>query len=573
MANEVSGVSITMSDRRSGRIKKIPVRFNQETEIIRSVSESKQEVGENNRPDPRDSGRGKRRGRGAGGGARRGVTRPTTVLQENGQAEARQNNHEEIISVTVTPAIPVVGVNESDHSVTGGQMSLEDVTATLSATRDEMATYMAKATGVFYTLFSVLTLPQVSEIESSYVNEIKENELLNKCVNEAKTSLALKVKTYKDAVLIENKRNGPVASGKQQPNDRDRDLRDSEPATIAQNDTPMNSAQSVQTPSQRMSEAEKDWKLKFDEKRKKNIIVTGMHDTNIKEEDEHIIKNMLRYIGCEKIIPQIRHFTRLGPARFRRNRLLMICFDEEKVAKRVLDRSPKLQNSEFYEYIYVNKDLPREQRRVSNRDANSVSDSARGARVRTHATHARRQQRAAVVPNLINNNSWDNQNVSSDSEDSDPDDSSDSGDSVDSLNVSSSSEWEVVDEVGGDDTSSSDDENNVRPNTLADGTAAVGPGDTKATGATAVLTAALASLVATTRMAFGLEDAINVVERIPEEATCTETVHAITTASPEGGQSEFADRQPRQSGEENDVVEMEISLSGNEELRGQRVED
>ena len=74
-------------------------------------------------------------------------------------------------------------------------------------------------------------------------------------------------------------------------------------------------------------------------------------------------------------------------------------------------------------------------------------------------------------------------------------------------------------------------------------------------------------------MVHGLEDAINVVEVIPEEASGTETVHEITTASPEGRQSEFADRQLRQSGEKNDVIEREISPSGNEELTEQRVED
>merc|ERR1739842_113472 len=79
-------------------------------------------------------------------------------------------------------------------------------------------------------------------------------------------------------------------------------------------------------PPRSISDAEHEWKIKFDEKRKKNIIVHGMYDANSYAEDMSFIRHMFRDIGCRENYSQISRLTRLGTRRYNRNRTLMICF-------------------------------------------------------------------------------------------------------------------------------------------------------------------------------------------------------------------------------------------------------
>merc|ERR1739842_27422 len=80
-------------------------------------------------------------------------------------------------------------------------MTWADVNATLQTTREEIADFMTKVTGVLTALFRIITAPQVSEMEKSHVKEIEENDLLNNYINHAKSVLVVKKNSYKNAVL------------------------------------------------------------------------------------------------------------------------------------------------------------------------------------------------------------------------------------------------------------------------------------------------------------------------------------------------------------------------------------
>ena len=133
------------------------------------------------------------------------------------------------------------------------------------------------------------------------------------------------------------------------------------------------------------------------------------------------MENLLNYLGCNRSLGNLVKVTRLGQRRFRRNRLMMICFDNEKAAKQILERSPRLRMSGTFNRIYVKKDLPREQRQVFGKSGNIVAEAAMGASERTGELPTN-----VFVNSDTNNssyNSFDSLSNTTDTEYSDSDDS------------------------------------------------------------------------------------------------------------------------------------------------------
>ena len=152
-------------------------------------------------------------------------------------------------------------------------------------------------------------------------------------------------------------------------------------------------------------------------------MLVGEDDIKNRSIDEEIVENLLDYLGCKHSLRQLLKVTRLGQRKFRRNRLMMICFDNEQAAKQILERSPRLCRSETFNRIFVNKNLPSEQRQAFRRDGNTVAEAARGASERSGELPTNVYVNNNTTYEFIPNSSDSTPTSSSDSEYSDSEDS------------------------------------------------------------------------------------------------------------------------------------------------------
>ena len=95
-------------------------------------------------------------------------------------------------------------------------MSVNDLKAALDATREEVTSYMRSVTGVLCVVFSVLTSKQIKDIENTANETMKDDDIFNKCLNQAKRSAAARDMSYKSALLKnasnEVKGHSPISS-------------------------------------------------------------------------------------------------------------------------------------------------------------------------------------------------------------------------------------------------------------------------------------------------------------------------------------------------------------------------
>ena len=106
-------------------------------------------------------------------------------------------------------------MEDENVQISTNNMSVDDLKATLDATRRDFNTHITKVTGVLCALFSFLAPPNITEIEEKFANEIKEDEIFTKCINHAKNSAKLQEISYREALQKhndENKRKGPISS-------------------------------------------------------------------------------------------------------------------------------------------------------------------------------------------------------------------------------------------------------------------------------------------------------------------------------------------------------------------------
>ena len=294
--------------------------------------------------------------------------------------------------------------------------------------------------------------------------------MFTKCINQAKSSAKIRENTYRDALLKnENKRNNPINSeNAETPQVIVQDGRNSEtsttiaqpPVAIAQNEdfptngqgmnqsgTLLNIAQ-PSTNGRTPSIPQPEWLQKLDENRKKNIILMGIRDTNNRADDEYIVNEVLKNIGCGLRIAQKTYVSRLGARKPGKNRLLLVCFNNENAALQILNRSSRLHTSVVYGHIYIKKDLPRNQRPVfKKRNESQLAEAANGGNVAP-------VQRPVLLSNVSSSSEDDElSDIESSSDYSDTDDDR-SGD-TDSSDDSDDDSFVTIEEVNGDEEDAS----------------------------------------------------------------------------------------------------------------------
>lgn len=376
------------------------------------------------------------------GGAKRGI-----------QANTSNSNQDIVTDNTTAHTIAGNETNEIEQIATANEMSSRDLAAALDTTREDFLSHIKMVTGVLCALFSFLTPPQINEIEKSYENELKDNEIFTKCMNQAKSTTEIKGSAYRDALINESKRNIPKTS--EALPQRNAQQRNEAAQPIAQN--ARNQANGVGTNqsgthvevTQRSSggssppapqppppmQTRPRWLQELDNNRSKNIILMGINDTNNKFDDEYIVNEVLKTIGCGHRISQKTYISRLGPKRRGKNRLVIVCFTNENAASEILNRSPGLHRNVFYGQIYIKKDLPRNQRPAYKKSSDSfLSEAAMGSQTSSSPTSSTPQRRQ----NLNNRAMYANtSNIESESDysdcDSDSDDNSDGWQTLDEL--------------------------------------------------------------------------------------------------------------------------------------------
>ena len=170
----------------------------------------------------------------------------------------------------------------------------------------------------------------------------------------------------------------------------------------------------------------------------------GIRDTNNRADDEYIVNEVLKYVGCGHRSAQKTYASRLGARKPGRNRLLLVCFNNENAALQILNRSPRLHTSIVYGHIYIKKDLPRNQRPLfKKRNESELAEAANGGNVAP-------VQRPVLLSNVSSSSEDDElSDIESSSDYSDTDD--DRAGDTDSSNDSDDDSFVTIEEVNGDE--------------------------------------------------------------------------------------------------------------------------
>ena len=179
MSSDARGSNITMATRKSERISQNQSHPEYNMDIICPDSGHEADVELVQVPASRQL--RKRRGRGGkgGGGESQGSTRrgqlSTTPCSSN--------------TTVISNSDEVQENRKVDNST---EMKVDDLKAALGATHEEVTSFMSSVTSVLCTLFSVLTVTQIEDIEKSTNESLKEDSLFNKCINQGKSAAAVR---------------------------------------------------------------------------------------------------------------------------------------------------------------------------------------------------------------------------------------------------------------------------------------------------------------------------------------------------------------------------------------------
>ena len=295
---------------------------------------------------------------------------------------------------------------EKDHSI-------GFIQAAVASTQEDVASFMHSTKRTLAAIFTVLTMTQLRELEIVNEQEIVDNNLLKHCVTEAKSAVKIRIGVYKDNLdKAKNKQMNEqnwtkVGGGNTKPSEANPECI-AQQGTITENSLPNTVQEKNKTKhsdnKNKVSSAELDWKKKYDENRKRNIILEGVWDENNRTKDMNIVENILNYLGCDQCYQQLTYVTRLGQRRIGRNRLMMICFTNEITAKKVLQRSPELRHNGNFKRIFLKKDLPRDQRAGAKRRIDNVAAEAIDNTSEYSAEVPTFSNSSAEVPTNANNN-------------------------------------------------------------------------------------------------------------------------------------------------------------------------
>ena len=259
---------------------------------------------------------------------------------------------------------------------------MENLGVTLGDSRAEVTNFAKRVTNTLCALFTILTPPQVKDIEESNKDEIVENDVLLKCINEAKSAATIRETAFRD-VLTNDSRRKQTKQTESHPVNNTGSIGTSTSRT-EENGTPETNVQAAGGDERRATGAAERMKLQHDMDRKKNIIISGVYDGFVKfkgkKYDEDFVQNLITHLGCRDRLKDLDRVIRLGKRNPRKNRLILVRFFNEEAANEVLNRSPKLASSDAFCFAFVNEDRSREQRQMQGRrGSKSVANSAMGA--------------------------------------------------------------------------------------------------------------------------------------------------------------------------------------------------
>ena len=153
----------------------------------------------------------------------------------------------------------------------------------------------------------------------------------------------------------------------------------------------------------RRAAAQREFDLIDADRREYNLIIHGIPETD-RTGDDDAIYEMLNHLQCGHRARQIENTFRLGRKQYRRNRMLLIQFDNKTAVNEVLDKAPRLTNSVLFRNFFIRRDLPVAQRR-QGRNQQHFYDSAQGSRgsgPRTQDSPTTPVHRHEDLQNLIN---------------------------------------------------------------------------------------------------------------------------------------------------------------------------
>ena len=104
-------------------------------------------------------------------------------------------------------------------------------------------------------------------------------------------------------------------------------------------------------------------RIKLDkEKREKNIIIKGLHETN-QDGDREAIKRIFSYLGCSRRLNEIEKIERIGNKGGRRRcRLVIVKFSTASGPFELVNKAPSLAFDSLLGGLYIQNDLSREER-------------------------------------------------------------------------------------------------------------------------------------------------------------------------------------------------------------------
>ena len=113
--------------------------------------------------------------------------------------------------------------------------------------------------------------------------------------------------------------------------------------------------------------------------RRKNLIFSNIPE-NSEEGDRAKVEEVLRVISCGSLVSELVSTARLGAATVGKNRIIKVLFRNERAVEMILDEKQELMFNHFLHYVYINRDLCKEDRQREYQERlrrkRSVAESA-----------------------------------------------------------------------------------------------------------------------------------------------------------------------------------------------------
>ena len=142
----------------------------------------------------------------------------------------------------------------------------------------------------------------------------------------------------------------------------------------------------------RRAAQQREFERRDAEKRKYNVIIHGVHETD-QRGDKDAIYQMLSHLNCAFRYHQIENNYRLGRRHFRKKRMLLITFNNKAAVREILDKGPRLGRSRLFDGIFIREDIPVAQRQTTRHNSR-LHEASQGPRGE-HRNHNNRSREAS----------------------------------------------------------------------------------------------------------------------------------------------------------------------------------